>query len=151
MSFSSSKRATRLTAGALFVLIGVVSSAPSSARAACSHYTLPDSERVLLDSFSTLELLRPQSEVLTKSVPAVPNRDVPCSGPTCSQGQGIPYIPAPLPPLQSESWCCTTSIPPLTSPELTGELADQASLHPQRYPATIERPPRILALLPSSS
>jgi hypothetical protein len=150
MSFPSSRRATRLTSGVLFlVLLGLVVYAPTPAWASCGDDVVPHHGRSAMDYLSDLDSPLPPSGGQAEQAPVAPSRDLPCSGPTCSRGPGVPYVPAPPPPLRCEPWCCTTSMPPLTGPELVDDLAGQTPRRPRRTSVAIEHPPRTPARCPS--
>jgi hypothetical protein len=132
-------------AGALTVLLGLVAVAPSPAWAGCGHFVVSASGHVRFATLSDLELLRLPDETQPEGNPTVPLRDVPCSGPSCSQGPGAPHAPAPLPSVRSDQWCCTTVLPPLTSPPLEDVLPNQSHRHLLHITDPAERPPRFLA------
>jgi len=118
------------------MLLAMEMFAPGSARAGCGNHVFSDVNRSALESLSVLELL-------DQPVDGIPHREVPCSGPSCSNRQGIPSVPTTLPPVQSDQWCCTSIIPPLSGLDLSGHLADTVSRRPLHSPCSIERPPRI--------
>ena len=141
MTPPSPGRALRLLPGTLLVFLGVAGIAPSPARAGCDHHVLSASDRLGLEplfeqEFASLSGAAP--------APSAPRRDLPCSGPSCSRNSGLPHLPAPRFSVRSESWCCTTGVPPWIGPELADELADPAPGHPRRGGTDIERPPRFL-------
>ena len=150
MSFPSSRRATRLMSGVLLsVLLGLVVYAPSPARASCGDYVVSHPGRSAQDFLSDLDSPLPPGGGQAEQAPVTPSRDVPCSGPTCSRGPGVPSMPAPPPSLRCEPWCCTTSMLPLNGPELVDDLAGQTPRRPRRTAAAIEHPPRTPARCPS--
>src|SRR5215217_2135529 len=73
MSRPPSRRATRLTSGALFLLLGLVGSAPSASGASCGHYVVSPSGRSTLDSLYRLELLGPPGGEQAGPTPAAPD------------------------------------------------------------------------------
>ena len=76
-------------------------------------------------------------------MPAVPGRDRPCSGPSCSRDPDLPAMPAGAPSVLSDPWCCTAFVPPLTGPARTDRPADSMPRAPRHAPAALERPPRL--------
>ena len=65
------------------------------------------------------------------SSPADPRRDLPCSGPSCSQRRGLPQAPAPSSPVRSDPWCCTIVAPCWDGPDSPDELTDLSLSHPR--------------------
>lgn len=143
MSRPPSVRTTRLVSGALLALLGAFAAAPSTAEAGCGHYIVFQSNGSGIAALSDMESLRLLGVSGDDTAPAAPPRDVPCSGPTCSQGPGVPYVPAPLPSVRSELWCGSTAPPPPDGPGLSDRLPEPARLHPVRRPFPLERPPRL--------
>ncbi len=112
MDSSSPGRALRLLPWALLVLVGLACFAPSPARAGCSHYVVSSLSRSGVNSRTDPELFRPPNAREADPAPTAPRRDLPCSGPSCSRGPGLPHVPVPLPSVLSDQWCCTTAVPP---------------------------------------
>ncbi|MHC5542466.1 hypothetical protein ACYOEI_29940, partial [Singulisphaera rosea] len=109
------------------MLLGVLAYVPSTAEAGCNHGVKLNSE--WSDLGISLEVnpsgLGGGNGAESESDPKPFPRDVPCSGPSCSRGPGVPYVPTPLPPLHGGLWCCTSFALPLPTPELVDGLADR--------------------------
>ena len=119
------------------MLLGLGAVASDSARAGCGHFVVSHSGRSGMDALTDLELL-----TNSNAVPLAPGRGLPCSGPGCSEGPGLPYVPAPLPPVRSEPWCPTTFEPPSNGPDFSAGPYDPTPSRPRHVPVAIERPPR---------
>jgi hypothetical protein len=128
--------------GALLVLVGYVCGAPSTAEAGCGHYATSNADRSHVDSPADVRLFRADAGETSASGPAAPLRDVPCSGPTCSRGTGIPVVPASLASVRTDLWCNTTASASMMVPTLPADRADERHLNPRDVPNSIERPPR---------
>ena len=76
------------------------------------------------------------------SAPVGPRRDLPCSGPSCSQRRGLPQAPAPSSPVRSDPWCCTIAAPCWDGPDSPEELADLSRSLPRHNTSPPERPPQ---------
>lgn len=126
------------------MLLGVMACVPSTAEAGCSHGVRLNSEWSGLDTSLEINLSGLNGGDRAESDSRPFPRDVPCSGPSCSRGPGVPYVPTPLPPVHSGPWCCTSVAPPLSPPEPADGLADRVPSRPRRVAASIERPPRPL-------
>lgn len=139
------KRAKPWIAGAFCMLLVVGGIAPSTARASCGHNVTSDLIRSSRDSVSELELLRYDSSAESvESAPASPRRDLPCSGPSCSQGgRNLPQAPAPTVSVRmSDPWCCTSNSPGWDGPESAEKPAEFSLSSPRHLTSPIERPPR---------
>lgn len=124
------------------MLLGLGLFAPSSVRAGCGSHVFSSTVRSGIESLTVLDMLETSETGQVDPLSGNSRRDVPCSGPTCSKGPGIPYAPSPLPSVRSETWCCTSINPPLNAPDLSGHLAETVSRRPVHCPLSIERPPR---------
>jgi hypothetical protein len=142
MVFSSPCRAKHLVAGAFWVLLAVGGVAPSPARAGCGHDVTSNVSRSNAKLVSNLELFRASALDLNHSSPVGPRRNLPCSGPSCSEGQGLPHAPATSLPLRSDPWCCTTLAIQWRAPQSANRLAKPCTAHPRYSASPIERPPR---------
>ena len=139
------RRAKRTTAGATLLLLAIVVVAPSSASAGCSHDVVSRSERSFQRIFSDLRLFVPSSEALSGPAPAVPRRDLPCSGPACSQGSRVPSVPASVSSARYLEWCCTTAVCTPCGPHLIDDLPETSPCRPLHRAEAPVRPPRALA------
>jgi len=136
----SFERALRLLPWAFLVLVALGGIAP--AEAGCSHYVESSLSRSGVNSRIDPKLFQAQSSGEAEPAPAAPRRDLPCSGPSCSRGTGLPRVPASFPSARSDQWCCATALPLVDRPGLADDVADPTPHRPRRSPFTIERPPR---------
>jgi hypothetical protein len=142
MVTSSLGRAKHLVAGAFWVLLVVGGVAATPAEAGCGHGVTSNMSRSNARSFSNLELFRDSALDPTDSPLETPRRNLPCSGPSCSKGQGLPHAPAPSSPSRSDSWCWTTLEILWCEPQSADKLATLSTPDPQYSTSPIERPPR---------
>ena len=135
MRSTSPARVIRLLPMALLVLLGVV--APAPARAGCSHYVFVGNNHYSQKWLAELTLLD-----LAGAEPVAPQREVPCSGPLCSQMPDSSQLPVPQLLVRTELWCATAVVHLANDPDLSEEFLDPWRLFPQHIGDSIERPPR---------
>jgi hypothetical protein len=142
MISTHSQRAKSMTAGAILLLLAVVAVAPPAASAGCGHDVVSRSDRSIQRMFSELSSLIPASDQLYSPSPLAPRRDLPCSGPACSQGSRVPSVPASTASAPHLEWCCTTSLSAPVGPLLIGDLPEAGPCCPLHRAETLVRPPR---------
>jgi hypothetical protein len=138
------KRAKHRIAGAFCMLLVIGGAAPSAACASCGHDVTSNRARSARESFSRLELLKYTGVDQAKSAPAGTRRELPCSGPSCSRGRGLPPAPATSVPVRmSDPWCCCTTISSRwDDPDSAEKPDDLSTSHPWHNTSRLERPPR---------
>jgi hypothetical protein len=130
-------RAQLPIARALFVL-AALALAPSSAEASCGHGVTSRVGR----SLSDLTILSDSAGTRSDPMPSGSRGDRPCSGPSCSRGQGLPDAPTLSIYPRREHWCLTAPpLPPTGAEPVGGPIADD-SPHPRFFTSVPERPPR---------
>ncbi|MHB1561585.1 MAG: hypothetical protein ACYC61_29400 [Isosphaeraceae bacterium] len=121
-------------------LLAALALAPSAAEASCGHDAIPRVGRP--PSVSDLTILEGLDSTRFHPLPSAPRGDRPCSGPSCSRGQGLPHAPAPSISPRHDDWCLTAPLPPpARDPRIGGQIAD-APLHPRHFTIIPDRPPR---------
>ena len=84
------------------------------------------------------------------SLPAVPAREAPCSGPGCSDGRGT-LPPAPtVAPTRVAEWADLAPSPIPSTPGPSAAVADEPVGHPSRARSRLDRPPRPLRVSPAA-
>ncbi|HEV3164418.1 MAG TPA: hypothetical protein VGZ22_10365, partial [Isosphaeraceae bacterium] len=108
-----------------------------------SHYVLSNSGRLELEALTSLQRYGLPGEGEASTQPAVPLGNLPCSGPSCSRGAGVPFVPATTAStLRHEPWCCATAGPPSCGADLGDALMEPTPARPRRRADALERPPR---------
>ena len=139
MLSSFRKRANHWIAGAFCMLLVVGGVAPSPARASCGHDVTSNLIRSARESLSDLDVLIYSAD----STPAAPRRDLPCSGPGCSEGRNLPQAPATSIPVRiTDPFCCTTVATYGNGPDSAEKLADLSISRPRHNSSPLDRPPR---------
>jgi hypothetical protein len=133
-----------LFAGTYLMSLAIIGVAPATSQAGCGHYALSKAERASLESLSGLPTLDLAIGDGSGSEPTEP-RPRPCSGPSCSEGPGVPLTPPPHTSVRAKQWCCTTALPPHFELERASDLAEPAPLSSLNCWLAIERPPRMSA------
>jgi hypothetical protein len=131
-----------LLAGTCLMSLVFVGVAPSTSQAGCGHYALSKADRAALEALTgpmSLDLTNGRQPGSERTDP----RRGPCSGPSCSNGPGVPLTPIPKASVRADQWCCTSAGSPLLELERIGHLAESAPLRPLHCGLAIERPPRI--------
>ncbi len=125
------------------MLLVVGSVAPSQARAGCGHDVTSNLIRSVEESLFDLDVLKSSATDRANPAPAVPRRDLPCSGPGCSKGRNLPQAPATSIPVRiSDPCCCMTFATGGDGPDAAEKLADLPIAHPRHNSSPLERPPR---------
>jgi hypothetical protein len=139
MVSSFQERAKQGIAGAFFMLLVVGGVAPSSARASCGHDVTSDLIRSAQESLYGLDILKYSAD----PAPAGHRRDLPCSGPGCSEGRNWPPAPATSISVRiSDPFCCKTFAIRGEGRDSAENLDDPSIAHPRHIPSPLERPPR---------
>jgi hypothetical protein len=130
--------------GAFFLLLVLFGAAPSHARAGCSHSGVWNTNRTGAESLYDLEVFKLDDMSSSDPVPLPVNRDLPCSGPSCSGKRGLPDASAPASSVRTDPCCRTIASPTPTGPESPEILASLPSARPEYVATSIERPPRLI-------
>jgi hypothetical protein len=147
---SFDERSKHWVAGAFGVLLVVAGIAPTPARAGCGHGVTSNLSRSTSNWLLGPELFRHSAAGPADLAPARPGRDLPCSGPSCSQRRGVPQTPAPSSPVRSDPWCDTIAASCRDVPDSPEELTNPSPSHPRHRISPPERPPRHPRLRPLS-
>ena len=123
------------------MVVGLVASFP--AHASCGNDVHSNVSRSAGESVSELELLEYAAEQGDLAPAALPNRGMPCSGPTCSRGQPFPPAPARFVSARISDICCSTSVVICWGKsDSAAEVTDLDISHPLHDTFPPERPPR---------
>lgn len=139
MTSRSLGHARHTLARAVF-LLAALSLAPSAAEASCGHDVTSRVGRSI--SVSDLTILEDLDATGSHPMPSAPRGERPCSGPSCSRGQGLPHAPAPSISPRHEDWCLTAPLPPPARDRRIGGQVADAPLHPCHFTIIPDRPPR---------
>ena len=113
--------------------------APTSAMAGCGDHVRPNEYRSGFRSLAAVEMLE-----ASKADAEMPERrNLPCSGPSCSQAPNVPFVPAPTPSLRTELWCLTTFAFLVGDPDSSIHLTDSDAIRSIHRSSSLERPPRL--------
>jgi hypothetical protein len=126
------------------MLLVIGGGAPSPARASCGQDVTSNQTLSARESLFDLKLSKDLVADQANSAPAGPRRELPCSGPSCSRGQGLPSAPVTSFLVRvSDPWCCTTISSRWDDLDSVDKPVDLPIAHPRYDISRVERPPRI--------
>jgi hypothetical protein len=137
------ERAKQCMARAFFMLVVIVTIAPSAVLASCGHDVTSSKSRLTRDSLALSALLKGSGVVANDSAPSGQRGEPGCSSPSCSRRRDLERVPSPSVPVRNDHWCSTSGSLPLTRPGFARGLPGEPPSRPLRFAPSLERPPRL--------
>ena len=128
--------------GAFLTLLAGLLLAPGEVRAAgCGRHVAADAAFA-----EPLDRLLGDASAWVASLPTVPARKAPCSGPECSEGRWPePTAPTPVAPTRAMEWADLAPSTISPRPGASAPVPDKPGGRPSRILSHLDRPPRPLA------
>jgi hypothetical protein len=150
MNFALPGRSAVHVAGAFLTLLVVVTLAPGSARAGCSHGVVSRDRQLVGWTSGDYDTFLVDHRDRGATGSAVPSsgepRKCPCHGPACSGSPARPDAPTVAAVLPLERWCDTVTAITITCPVNRRARVDARSPLPAILTSPLERPPRLADL-----